>query len=114
VHDVFIGIVKERRAGKLRGPEEELFSGSYWSASKAVEYGLIDGLGDLRGKMQALHGKKVRLRAIPLAPGGLLSRFRRLPGLQPTVNDGVAFTPPFADDLLSAIEARALWSRFGL
>ena len=29
VHDVFIGIVKERRAGKLAGPEEELFSGAY-------------------------------------------------------------------------------------
>ena len=28
VHDVFIGIVKERRAGKLKGPDEELFSGS--------------------------------------------------------------------------------------
>src|SRR5215813_1278673 len=28
VHDVFINVVKERRAGKLTGPEEELFSGS--------------------------------------------------------------------------------------
>ena len=82
VHDVFIGIVKERRAGKLRGPEEEMFSGSYWSAARAVEYGLIDGIADLRSKMQALHGAKVRLRAVPLAPGGLLSRFRRLPGFQ--------------------------------
>jgi ClpP class serine protease len=114
VHDVFIGIVKERRAGKLAGPEEDLFSGAYWSAAKALEYGLIDGVADVRGKMQALHGKKVRLRAIPLAPGGLLSRFRRLPGLQASVNDGVAFAPSFADDLISAVEARALWSRFGL
>ena len=114
VHDVFIGIVKERRAGKLAGPEEELFSGAYWSAAKALEYGLIDGVADVRGKMQALHGKKVRLRAIPLAPGGLLSRFRRLPGLQASVNDGVALAPSFADDLISAVEARALWSRFGL
>jgi ClpP class serine protease len=114
VHDVFIGIVKERRAGKLAGPEEELFSGAYWPAAKALEYGLIDGVADVRSKMQALHGKKVRLRAVPLAPGGLLSRFRRLPGLHPSVNDGVAFTPSFADDLISAVEARALWSRFGL
>jgi signal peptide peptidase SppA len=114
VHDVFIGIVKERRAGKLKGPEEELFSGSYWSAAKALEYGLIDGVADLRGKMQALHGPKVRLRAIPLAPAGLLARFRRLPGLQAPASDGFAFPPAFADDLISAVEARALWSRFGL
>jgi signal peptide peptidase SppA len=114
VHDVFIGIVKQRRGAKLRGPEEEMFSGSYWSAARAVEYGLIDGIADLRSKMQALHGPKVRLRAVPLGGGGLLSRFRRLPGFQMAVNDGVVFTPSLADDLVSAIEARALWSRFGL
>ena len=114
VHDVFAGIVKERRAGKLKGPEEELFSGTFWSAAKARDYGLIDGLADLRGKMQELHGRKVRLKVVPLAQGGLLSRFRRLPGFQPLAGDGFAFAPSFADDLVSAIEARALWSRFGL
>jgi len=114
VHDVFIGIVKERRSGRLKGPEEEMFSGTFWSASKALEYGLIDGIADLRTRMQALHGPKVRLRAIPMAPGGLLSRFRRLPGFGADLGDGFAFTPSLADDLVSAVEARALWSRFGL
>jgi hypothetical protein len=56
----------------------------------------------------------VRLRAVPLGGGGLLSRFRRLPGFQMPVNDGVVFAPSLAEDLVSAIEARALWSRFGL
>jgi signal peptide peptidase SppA len=114
VHDVFIGIVKERRAHRLKGPEEELFSGGFWSAAKALEYGLIDGVADLRSKMQQLHGPKVRLRAIPMAPGGLLSRFRRLPGFDAIGGDGFAFPMTFADDLISAVEARALWSRFGL
>ena len=114
VHDFFIGIVKERRAGKLTGPEEELFSGTFWSAAKALDYGLIDGLGDLRSKMRALHGDRVRLRAIPLSTGGLFSRFRRLPGFGGAHDDGFALGPALADDLISAIEARALWSRFGL
>jgi signal peptide peptidase SppA len=114
VHDVFIGIVKERRAGKLTGPEEELFSGTFWSAAKALDYGLIDGLADLRGKMRALHGDKVRLRAIPLSPGGLLSRFRRLPGFGGGTDSGFALGYGLADDLVSTVEARALWSRFGL
>ena len=113
VHDVFIGIVKERRAGKLNGPEAELFSGTFWSALKALEYGLIDGLADLRSKMRALHGDKVRLRAIPLSPTGLFSRFRRLPFGTGDVN-GFALPQALADDLVSALEARALWSRFGL
>ncbi len=114
VHDVFIGVVKERRAGKLKGPEEELFSGTFWSAAKALDYGLIDGVADLRSKMRTLHGDKVRLRAVPLTTGGLLSRFRRLPGFGAASNDGFAFSPSLADDVVSAIEARALWSRFGL
>jgi signal peptide peptidase SppA len=114
VHEVFMNAVKERRGGKLSGAEEDLFSGSFWSAPRARELGLIDGIADLRSKMQELHGRKVRLKAVPLAGGGLLSRFRRLPGLQTITNDGFAFAPSFADDLISAVEARALWSRFGL
>lgn len=115
IHDTFIGIVRSRRAGRLKGPEEELFSGNFWSAPKALNYGLIDGIADMRSKMQSLHGAKVRLRAIPLAPGGLLARFRRLPGIQPlAVGDGFALSPPLAEDVMSAIEARALWSRYGL
>jgi signal peptide peptidase SppA len=113
VHDVFISIVKERRGGRLQGPQEEVFSGTFWSAAKAQEFGLIDGLADLRSKMQQLHGTKVRLRAIPMAPAGLLSRLRRFPGIRPA-RDGLAFPVSFADELLSTLEARALWSRFGL
>src|SRR5262245_7564048 len=80
VHDVFISVVKERRAGKLNGSGDDLFSGAFWSAARARDLGLIDGIADLRAKMRELHGPKVRLRAVPMAPGGLLSRFRRLPG----------------------------------
>jgi signal peptide peptidase SppA len=118
VHDVFIGVVKERRLGKLSGPPEEIFSGRYWSAAKAKEYGLIDGINDLRSKMQELHGRKVRLRAIPLQRGGLLSRLRRMPGFAAGSGgrgcDGFALPGSFADDLVSAVETRVLWSRFGL
>ena len=114
VHEVFINVVKERRAGKLNGSEGELFSGSFWSAARARDLGLIDGIADLRSKMQELHGRKVRLKAVPFGGGGLLSRFRRLPGFTNITNDGFAFAPSFADDLVSAIETRALWSRFGL
>jgi signal peptide peptidase SppA len=112
VHDVFISVVKERRAGKLKGPEDDMFSGSFWSAAKALEYGLIDGIADMRSKMHALHGPKVRLRAIAMAPSGLLSRLRRFPSIEPAA--GFTLPIPLADDLLSTVEARALWSRFGL
>jgi signal peptide peptidase SppA len=113
VHDVFIGIVKERRAGRLAGTDHELFSGAFWSGPRALELGLIDGISDVRSKMRELHGDKVRLKVVPLERGGLLSRLRRLPG----INSSEELTTgrlAIGEDLISAIEARSLWSRFGL
>ena len=113
VHDVFIGVVKERRVAKLKGSDGELFSGAFWSATKALELGLIDGISDARSRMRELYGDKVRLKAVPLGGGGLLGRLRRLPSISGGEHE-TGGRLAFADDLVSAIEARALWSRFGL
>src|ERR1700686_1343324 len=48
IHDDFIALVKSRRAGKLAGPQDELFSGAYWTGRRALELGLVDAIGDLR------------------------------------------------------------------
>jgi signal peptide peptidase SppA len=110
VHDVFIGLVKERRLGKLKAPDDELFSGAFWSAAKAAEFGLIDGVTDVRSKMRQVFGDKVRLKVVEPERPGLLSRLRRVPGSSGLGNGGLAF----ADDLVSAVETRTLWSRFGI
>lgn len=113
VHDAFIGIVKERRAGKLSGPDNELFSGAFWSGPKALEFGLIDGISDVRSKMREVFGEKVRLKVVPLEKGGLLGRLRRASSVA-SYEELTSTRLAFADDLISAIEARAMWSRFGL
>lgn len=110
VHDAFIGVVKERRLGKLAVADAEVFSGAFWSARRALDMGLIDGITDVRTKMRELHGDKIALRVVPMGRGGLLSAMRRLPSVH-----GFAEHPAsLGDDLLSAIETRALWSRYGL
>lgn len=119
IHDVFIGVVKDRRAGRLRGADAELFTGAFWSARKALEYGLIDGIGEVRAKMRELFGDQVALRVIPTAPQGLLSRLRRLPGMGAAGGGSgyeVAAGLPagLTDEALSTIEARMLWARYGL
>ena len=112
IHDAFISVVKERRGAKITAPDSEVFSGAFWSAPKAMELGLIDGVTDLRTKMQELHGKDVKLRVVPLSRGGLLGLLRR-PNMQ--IGEGNHPDPhSWADDLLSSVEARALWSRYGL
>lgn len=116
VHDTFIAIVKQRRGARLAAPDEEIFNGAFWAGPKALQLGLIDGIADLRTKMRALHGDDVRLRVMPMGGGGLLSRLRRPAGFGLS---GIGETPStissaLAGDVISAIEARALWSRFGL
>lgn len=110
IHDVFIGVVKDRRAGRLKGTDHELFSGAFWSALQAQELGLLDGICDVRTKMRELHGKNVRLKIVPFGGGGLLARFRRQPAIG--VNGQISLAS--AADVVSALEERALWSRYGL
>ncbi|MFT5510869.1 MAG: signal peptide peptidase SppA [Hyphomicrobiaceae bacterium] len=116
IHEVFKGVVRSRRGDKLKGPESELFSGAFWVAGKAQELGLIDGITDVRTKMRELFGDKVVLHNIKLQSGGLLSRLRR-PSLQAPLladapTDGLRLE--FAEDLVSTVEKRMLWQRYGL
>jgi signal peptide peptidase SppA len=115
VHESFIGLVKERRGLRLTAPDDELFSGAFWSGPKAVELGLIDGIADVRTKMRELHGDKVRLRVMPIGGGGLLSRLRRPSGFALGATElPSTWTAALPGDVISALETRALWSRFGL
>ena len=111
VHDEFISLVKERRGARLHQADDELFTGAFWSGKKAHELGLIDGLADIRSKMREIHGEEVRFKLV--APS--TSWFRRRRSV--FAGDGgfqFGFSPGgIADDIISAVEARALWSRFG-
>jgi signal peptide peptidase SppA len=109
IHEHFIALVKERRGGKLHGADKTLFSGEFWTAPAAVEHGLADSIGDLRSTLRARYGDKVRTPLIA-AERSLLGR--RLPGVGSL--DALAQHPGFAADLLSALEARAIWGRYGL
>jgi signal peptide peptidase SppA len=122
VHETFKAMVRSRRQGKLKAEEEELFSGAFWSGRRALELGLIDGIGDLRTVMRERFGDEVRLRVVTPARPWLKRRFG--PGLGPRHWDGaspagvpslgVAAGAELVAGIIAAIEERALWSRFGL
>ncbi len=117
VHQTFIAIVKQRRGARLKGPDSEIFTGAFWSGPRSIELGLVDGISDVRSKMRELHGDKVRLKMVPLQSGGLLSRLRRSDSFTSPTSLSLthgALSRTWAHDLLSAVETRALWSRFGL
>lgn len=106
IHEGFIALVKERRRGKLKGPEKALFSGEFWLGGKALELGLVDRIGDLRGTLRERFGKDVVIRLIA-PPSGWFGW--RVPG-----SAGEAANADWAATLISAIEARTLWARYGL
>lgn len=116
VHAYFKGLVKDSRGEKLGGDEEELYSGAFWAAKGALERGLIDGIGDIRSIMRERFGKEVKLRLITPRRsfwpfGNTVKSSQKASGLP---DFGPNFADSLADGLISALERRSIWSRFGL
>lgn len=109
IHRQFIAAVKRRRGERLSDDDETLFNGDIWTGERALELGLVDGLGDMRTIMRRKYGADVRFLMID-RPGGWLSR--RFGGGSGVY--GPDAPASFATDLLAAVEERALWARFGL
>ena len=107
IHEDFIALVKSRRAGKLNGPENDLFSGEYWTGRRGLELGLVDGIGDLRAVLRERFGDKVVTPLISAERGWF---GRRIPG----VGNGRLLSGEFAEEMISALEARSFWARLGL
>ncbi len=63
VHDLFIDLVRSRRGTDL-ADTEELFTGLFWSGSKAVALGLADRTGYVRSVLREKFGEKVRIKPI--------------------------------------------------
>jgi signal peptide peptidase SppA len=118
VHEAFKDIVRARREGKLKGDEKELFSGLFWSGDKALELGLIDGIGALHSTLRDRFGDDVIVKDINLS-GGFSLRKLLMPGggarLQHSLDHAAGSAASAAlDQAVTLAEERALWSRYGL
>jgi serine protease SohB len=110
IHDGFIALVKSRRSGKLNGADTDLFSGEYWTGTRGLELGLVDGIGDLRTVLRERFGDNV---VTPLVTADRSLFGRRLMGVG---GRAMMLSGPvgLAEEAISALEARALWARYGL
>src|SRR4051794_1151966 len=112
IHQIFIALVKESRGARLKGSDDTLFTGEYWAGESSIALGLADSIGDLRSTLRARFGEKV-LTPVIAQPTGLLSGLlgRKSPGAgQLSAMESMASLP---DDLISAVETRAIWAKFG-
>ena len=96
MHKGFIDWVTTRRADRL-AEDDEMFTGAFWLGARAVELGLIDGLGHLEPTLRTIYGDKTRF----VKYGRKRPLFQRL---------GASL----AQDALAGIEERAAFARFGL
>ncbi len=115
IHDTFKEMVRVRRAGKLKGAEEDLFSGEFWTGRKALELGLVDGIGEMTSVMRERYGEHVRFQPVEERRGWLRRR------LGAHLGAGMAWSgvpsagaAGWAGELVAALEERALWGRYGL
>ena len=112
IHALFIALVKQSRGARLKATDDVLFTGEYWAGETSVSLGLADAVGDLRSTLRARYGDKVVTPVVAPSTGllsGLLGRKSAGAGTLAPL-DGFTGLP---DELISALESRAIWAKFG-
>jgi serine protease SohB len=109
IHTIFIDMVRERRAGRIKAEDDTVFSGLFWTGTRGLQLGLIDGLGDMRQELKKRFGEKTKLELVSSGRSlfGKKAASIGLPGF-----DSIA--AGLVSGLAEAAEEKALWSRYGL
>ncbi|MGH3785627.1 MAG: S49 family peptidase [Pseudonocardiaceae bacterium] len=109
LHGMFRDWVCSRRANVLATDRQDLFTGEVWTGRRALELGLVDRLGTMRGEITkrypdaeivTVEGRRPLLARLGIGPAAI-SRAERS-------------GPESALAVMEALEHRAAWSRFGL
>ena len=100
LHKDFIKVVEESRGLKLNKQDGiELFSGEFWSGSKAKKLGLIDGIGNANEILKEKFGDDVVIKKFEKSKGWLS---KKLSSSNAQINE-----------LANIIEERSIWQRYG-
>ena len=99
LHKDFIKVVEESRGSKLNKSEIELFSGEFWSGSKAKELGLIDKVGNANEILKEKFGEDVVIKKFEKSKSWISKK------LSSSSNQ--------MDQLANILEERSIWQRYG-
>ena len=84
IHDQFIAHIESRRGSRLKSDRKDLFSGAFWTGQRALDLGLVDGLGDYRQVIADRFGEKTEFlmiepkrKLLSLGGGGVSAQFAR-------------------------------------
>ena len=100
LHKDFIEVVENSRGTKLKKDTGiELFSGEFWSGRKAKELGLIDGIGNADKILREKFGKDVVIKKFEKSKGWLAKK--------------LSSSENYSDQVISVLEERSIWQRYG-
>lgn len=108
IHEVFIEMVKARRGDALAA-DDDIFTGKFWTGSRALKLGLVDGIGHMSTIIKERYGKETKLKLIQ-PKRGLFGR--ATPGVGGQFSQETAAT--LVEGAISVAEERALLARYGL
>ena len=100
LHQNFISVVEDSRGSKLKKSDVELFSGEFWSGSKAKNLGLIDDIGDANQILKEKFGEDVVIKKFEKSKGWLSKKLS-------SSNDQL-------DQLTNILDEKSIWQRYGL
>ena len=101
LHADFIKVVEDSRSTKLKKEgNPDLFTGEFWSGSKAKKLGLIDGIGTAEEILKERFGEDVTIKKFE-KPKSWLSK--KLSGTSESQ----------IDNLLNILEEKSIWQRYG-
>ena len=99
LHKDFINVVEESRGIKLNKNDVELFSGEFWSGSKAKELGLVDGIGDANEVLRNKYGDDVVIKKFEKSKSWLSKK--------------LSSSTDQIDQFANIVEERSIWQRYG-
>ena len=100
LHKDFIKVVEDSRGAKLnKSSGVELFSGEFWSGSKAKELGLIDGIGNADQILREKFGENVVIKKFEKSKGWLSKK--------------LSSSETQMEQFINILEERSIWQRYG-
>ncbi|MCC8407217.1 MAG: S49 family peptidase [Rickettsia endosymbiont of Sceptobius lativentris] len=105
VYEHFVEYVKTRRVGKLTQQDEILFNGEFWAGQTALDYGLIDGIGDMYSVMKEKFGDNIKFQYL----------CAKQPWLKKKLGMGSKIlTDNLANSLINAVENKIVNDKFDI
>ena len=100
LHKDFIDVVEKSRSKKLKKENGvDLFTGEFWSGRKALELGLIDGIGNANEIIREKFGENVIIKRFEKNKGWLARKLS---------------SETQAEKLISALEEKSIWQKYGI